>query len=132
MEKPTNRRYQDPLFDRNAKFERIYKRLPTRTEARRFQRGTFMKYRSETGRIQWNTMNKYTTNDVVLYKGLLKKEYYTVLLLWSAGKSQEQIATELQIPVGTVKSRTHRASKIIDKIREQNKPVIPLVAQKLF
>jgi len=91
-----------------------------------------MKYRSETGRIQWNTMNKYTTNDVVLYKGVLKKEYYTVLLLWSAGKSQEQIATELQIPVGTVKSRTHRASKIIDKIREQNKPVIPLVAQKLF
>lgn len=62
----------------------------------------------------------YTLNDVLLYKDQIPKHYYVVILLWAANKNYSQIANELQIPIGTVKSRTYRAQRIIDKLREAN------------
>lgn len=100
-----NKRYIDKVLDYNVKFQQEFGRRPTRTECRRYQWGTFMKYSKDT---------------LVLYKDQIPRHYYPVLMFWVDGMSQERIATELNIPVGTVKSRTHRGCKIIDKIREAN------------
>lgn len=93
-------------LQKHAKFENEYHRQPNRTEARRYQ---------------WGTLMKCTVNDVLLYKNSMPKQFYVVLMLWAGGKSQTAIAEELQIPVGTVKSRTSRGFKFIEKARARNR-----------
>jgi DNA-binding NarL/FixJ family response regulator len=100
-----NRRYADKVYDSNTKFQQEFNRRPTRTEARRYQVGTLM---------------KYTKDELIQYKEQIPKIHYPILMFWVDGKNQKEIAAELQLPIGTVKSRTHRGCKIIDKIRAAN------------
>jgi len=71
-----------------------------------------------------NAREKWTADTILLYKGDLLKEQYVALMLWTAGRSYGQIANELQIPLGTVKSRVSRGCRNINKIRAKNNPNI--------
>lgn len=86
-------------------FEYKFGRKPSKTETLRFYRGTLL---------------KYTVDQVFTYKDLLPNSFYNVMLLWAEGKSYQQIANELNIPIGTVKSRVNRSSKKIDQFKKVN------------
>lgn len=63
--------------------------------------------------IVWD--NKFAAERIPSYQNFLSKQFYTCLMFWAGGKKYESIASELNIPVGTVKSRIHRAKKLVDK-----------------
>lgn len=65
--------------------------------------------------------SKYSIDKIVPFKDKMPRRYfYTVLLLWADGKNYQTIATELNKPVGTIKSRVHRAKKHLDRLIEEN------------
>lgn len=59
--------------------------------------------------------------DVEFHKDLLRPTHHQALNLWATGMGRKEIAELLQIPVGTVKSRVHRASHNLNKILEVEK-----------
>lgn len=58
-----------------------------------------------------------TTLDIEPYKEKLTKPHYAVLYERALGKGHKQIARDLNIPLGTVKSRLNRAEHRIMKLK---------------
>ena len=62
-----------------------------------------------------NSEGKFVMDDI--YKALekLQPEYYTPFIKYFEGFKYHEIADELQIPIGTVKTRIHVARQLLKK-----------------
>lgn len=75
-----------------------------------------------------NPSHHSSTNDVVNMKsvvksmGTLKKELYEPLKLFSKGYTYKEIESQINVPIGTVKSRIHLARKKLGKLIDGNTP----------
>ena len=49
----------------------------------------------------------------------MSTDHFSVAMWYVQGNSRKEIATLLNIPIGTVKSRLHRATKLIVKLKGQ-------------
>lgn len=48
------------------------------------------------------------------------RQYFSPMLMRSLGSTYKQISTELNIPIGTVRSRIHRGTKILNILVEKS------------
>lgn len=76
--------------------------------------------KSARRRATAGTLDKYEVDDVLRYQKRMPKSFYVIAMLWAAGNTQKGIADQLQIPRGTVKSRTYRALRTIDRLKEDD------------
>lgn len=64
----------------------------------------------------------YTDLQVIgAYEDDLSPQHFQVLCASAAGKSYEQIAAELAMPIGTVKSRLNRARNALEVLAEDDR-----------
>lgn len=60
-----------------------------------------------------------TDSDLVAYSSKMDPKHFDVAMWHVQGHPYKEIAHLLNIPIGTVKSRLHRATKAIIKFKEQ-------------
>lgn len=65
-------------------------------------------------------MYQLSTEEVLAYKDQLPAHHYIVLMLRANCVPQKAIAEQLQISVGTVKSRLSRGVRNLGKLKEAN------------
>lgn len=61
----------------------------------------------------------YTLLDIAQHETRLTAPHFRVLMLRGLNRTRAQIAKELNLPLGTVKSRLFRATRMLQRLRDQ-------------
>lgn len=59
--------------------------------------------------------SRYSVDRLAEYKDRLPEQFYVCALMRASGKAPKEIASELQVPHNTVKTRIYRANELIEQ-----------------